>query len=435
MKTFTRKYSLSKTLRFELRPVGETKNNISKFIEQDKERAQDYKAMKELLDAYYRYFIEEVLSERNLLNPADLETAYLEYKNQFIARSDKNLKALQDKLRKQITTGFEARKKDYHLDEYSKLINLDRKNRQESYLSGWLKEQAEKGKLDREGFEEKKKILLKFNKFVTYFSGYKENRENMFTNKEQSTAIAFRIVNVNLVKYFNNCLNFEKIKEKYTNLADILNINSDVFDPVSFNSYITQTGIDNYNQKIGRKADDINGKGVNQIINEYRQKNGIKNRDLRMMVQLYKQVLSDKEKVFRVDKFDNDEQMMTAVAGFYDEIKGKNVAGELKECFAEYFKDNGVEDIYITKKSLNSVSQTLWGDWSVLDQAITEYINLQGGTKKEQNIKLNQKAFSLNFLSKALDDFKSDSEEKEKLRGDILINHFKQFKNKDMRDL
>ena len=44
--SFTKKYSLSKTLRFELKPLPETTKNLSKFIESDTQRSKDYQELK-----------------------------------------------------------------------------------------------------------------------------------------------------------------------------------------------------------------------------------------------------------------------------------------------------------------------------------------------------------------------------------------------------
>ena len=52
---FTNLYSLSKTLRFELRPIAETKENIEKgkFLESDKKKSEDYKDVKKIIDNYH----------------------------------------------------------------------------------------------------------------------------------------------------------------------------------------------------------------------------------------------------------------------------------------------------------------------------------------------------------------------------------------------
>ena len=61
-------YSISKTLRFELKPKGKTLENIEKekLLESDFKKSQDYKDVKIILDNYHKYFIDDVLQKVNL---------------------------------------------------------------------------------------------------------------------------------------------------------------------------------------------------------------------------------------------------------------------------------------------------------------------------------------------------------------------------------
>ena len=63
MNEFTHLYPLSKTLRFELRPVGKTEEMFRKsgILEQDNGRADSYKVVKKLIDRYHKDFIEKAL--------------------------------------------------------------------------------------------------------------------------------------------------------------------------------------------------------------------------------------------------------------------------------------------------------------------------------------------------------------------------------------
>ena len=56
MKNFTNLYPLSKTLRFELIPKGETLHNIEKhgLLTEDINRANDYKEVKRIIDDYHK---------------------------------------------------------------------------------------------------------------------------------------------------------------------------------------------------------------------------------------------------------------------------------------------------------------------------------------------------------------------------------------------
>ena len=54
-------YSISKTLRFELKPKGKTLENIEKekLLESNFKKSQDYKDVKVILDNYHKYFIDD----------------------------------------------------------------------------------------------------------------------------------------------------------------------------------------------------------------------------------------------------------------------------------------------------------------------------------------------------------------------------------------
>lgn len=60
---FTNLYNVQKTLRFELQPVGKTRENIEKngLLKQDEERAENYKKVKGFIDEYHKQFIKDRL--------------------------------------------------------------------------------------------------------------------------------------------------------------------------------------------------------------------------------------------------------------------------------------------------------------------------------------------------------------------------------------
>lgn len=60
---FKRLYPLSKTLRFEAKPIGATLKNIIKsgLLEEDEHRTQSYVKVKKLIDEYHKVFIDRVL--------------------------------------------------------------------------------------------------------------------------------------------------------------------------------------------------------------------------------------------------------------------------------------------------------------------------------------------------------------------------------------
>ena len=74
---FTNQYQVTKTLRFELIPVGETEN-IKKngLLEKDSALAASYKKMKKTIDEFHKWFIEDALSNVELIGIRDFYSLY-----------------------------------------------------------------------------------------------------------------------------------------------------------------------------------------------------------------------------------------------------------------------------------------------------------------------------------------------------------------------
>lgn len=102
---FTKQYQISKTLRFELVPQGQTEKFINEkgLLEKDEKRAEDYKKAKGFIDDYHKHFIEQALSCKQLTN---LQTYYSEL-NALLGmpakeRDAKSLNKVSEALRKEI---------------------------------------------------------------------------------------------------------------------------------------------------------------------------------------------------------------------------------------------------------------------------------------------------------------------------------------------
>lgn len=102
---FTGKYQLSKTLRFELIPQGNTLENIQKkgLINKDQERAISYQAMKKTIDEYHKWFIGLALNSASLENLEDYAELYFETKDQ---RDETKFSKVKTELRKEIVKKF-----------------------------------------------------------------------------------------------------------------------------------------------------------------------------------------------------------------------------------------------------------------------------------------------------------------------------------------
>ena len=358
---FTNLYSLSKTLRFELKPIGKTLEHIQAkgLLTQDSQRADDYLEVKKIVDEYHKAFIERVLnglqldftSFQELYNKKDKEEKEID-----------EFKKLKETLRKQIAEKFTK-----HAD-YNK---VSKEGEGIAAVIAYLQENSEK------------RILVeKFNRFTTYFTGFYENRKNMYTSDEKTTAIAYRIVHENLPKFLDNLRVFEKVKEQidfdFASLEEGLEAVlqgetlAEYFTLSNFNNCLTQNGIDKYNTVLGGIAEEEGQRriqGLNEYINLYRQNKQFKPKDLPNLKPLYKQILSDIESVsFLLESFENDTQLLKNIKKFY-----QNEATAIFELqtLLDKLNEYNTEQIFVRNgMHLTSISQQLFGDWDMIYRAL-----------------------------------------------------------------
>ncbi len=105
---FTNQYQLSKTLRFELKPIGNTLEYIEQkgLLSQDEQRAENYTVIKEVIDTYHKAFIEQSLANVVFDNLERFEELYL--KSNKDEKEQKEFEKLQENLRKEIVKNFKA---------------------------------------------------------------------------------------------------------------------------------------------------------------------------------------------------------------------------------------------------------------------------------------------------------------------------------------
>ena len=276
---FTGKFSLSKTLRFELKPIGKTWNNLEKdgYLQDDKKRARNYELVKMMLDDNHRVFIDKVLSTSNLdWNP--LANGIILRKTNADDSSKKELEKLQKKYQKDISTMFSK-----HADFKDLLAKpaLD----------------IVKKRLESMGDLESLQSLSSFDKFSVYFSGYHEARENIYQPELKSVSIPWRIVMDNFPRFMENIQIYDKIKSEYPEIIDQLKSNLEIddldgyFSVDNYNNYLTQNGIEEYNYIIeGKSTETEIVQGMNVLLNLKHQKDEGFKRIL--MKPLFKQILS-----------------------------------------------------------------------------------------------------------------------------------------------
>lgn len=194
IKELTGLYSLSKTIGVELKPDPNTKKLIEnkKLIEQDDQRAEDYKIVKDIIDRYHKDFIDKCLNCVKIKKD-DLEKYLSLAENS--NRDAEDFDNIKTKMRNQITETF---KKD------PLFVGLFKKELIKNYLPNFVS-------------EEERKVVNKFSNFTTYFDAFNDNRKNLYSGDAKSGTIAYRLIHENLPMFLDNIASFNKISETGVN--------------------------------------------------------------------------------------------------------------------------------------------------------------------------------------------------------------------------
>lgn len=424
---FTGVYPINKTLRFELRPVGKTvelidefkKGNMDSVVAVDEKRADARKKVIEILDNYYEYFINSVLVN-DVLSAYDIKEAFKLYKDFKADRKDKNFKSYMSLMRKEISDKFQTEKVKFALKDYKELFG--KKGLQESPLYEWYNQKLDNKEIDQETFEDIVNTLSYFVGFTTSLKDYQNNRDNFFVPDEKSTSIAYRIINENMVRYFDNCIRFETFIEDKIDLYESLKQCEEYFIPANYDKYITQDGIDKYNQVIGRKGKDIYDKGVNQLINEYRQLNKIKNKNLPTMNQMYKQLLSKNNNENLMGGFTSEKDLLMKIESSYYEYS------EIVSKLINFIDEAITEDInlHIRSDSITNISKGMFGRWDFINDAIYSYSSEFSEKDKLKFDKDIKEVINTVLLQKIIDTYINnlDTDEIEKYKNNSSINKY-----------
>ena len=424
MKDLTGQYSLSKTLRFELKPIGKTLEHIEQkgLLTQDEQRAEEDELMKGIIDRYHKAFITMCLRNCKIkVNNTDDELDSLEEYSSLLSKSKRDaddedkLEKIKENLRKQIVNAFKSG------NTYGDLF---KKELIKNHLPDFVTD------------EEEKQVVEHFCNFTTYFTGFHDNRKNMYSDEAKSTAIAYRLIHENFPRFFDNIRSFAKISESevanrfpeiesafslYLNVEHI----ADMFHVDYFPVVLTQEQIDVYNNIIGGKTEEDGTKiqGINEYINLYNQHHpDVK---LPFLKPLYKMILSDKVALsWLPEEFENDEEMLTAINDFYKSVQpvifgdDENCIRHLLTNIAEYNTDH----IYISNDlGLTGISQQLFDQYSIFEDAIKDELrrNVKQTPKEKRNPELleeriknlfkKEKSFSISYLDSLIKDKGEDT--------------------------
>lgn len=371
---FTNLYELSKTLRFELKPVGDTQKMLddADVFGKDKIIKDKYEQTKPFIDRLHREFIDEALIGTSLSDLKKYKEVLDNWKNNKKDKEvQKALKKEEERLRKEIVSFFDKTAKDWAEKKYADL-GLKKKDIEilfEERIFDVLKKRY--GNEDESFLTDSNSVFIKdenggkisifdeWKGFVGYFTKFQQTRKNFYVDGGTETAIATRIIDQNLKRFCDNLEDFKKIKGKISDFSEIernfARQLGDVFSLDFYNQCLLQKGIDVYKEILGGKTLDNGEKlrGINELVNEYRQKN--KGEKLPFLKLLDKQIASEKEKF--VIGIENDEKLPEALQRFYNTAEEKTKI--LETLFTDFVSHNEKYDlnkIYISREALNTIT-------------------------------------------------------------------------------
>ena len=446
LKELNSMYSLSKTLRFELRPIGKTLEHIEQkgLIEQDEQRATEYAEVKTFIDRYHKAFIAMCMKKcqlkltdtGNLDSLEEYET--LLSKSQRNKKDEENLSTIKNNLRKQIVASFVKG------GSYNDLFN---KELIEKHLPEFLTD------------EEERRLVEHFHKFTTYFTGFHENRKNMYSDKEKSTAIAHRLIDENFPLFHDNMRSFKniansevanhflEIEKAYKQHLNVEHI-GDMFQLNYFSNTLTQEQIEVYNNVIGGKTENDGTKiqGLNEYINLYNQVH--RDNRLPFLKPLYKMILSDRVALsWLPEEFDSDEAMLHAINHLYESLQNllwEEGESSLRHLLLHISRFN-TEQIYLSNdETLTNISQRMFGQYNVFSQAVKDDLRNKYPKKPKakqeaydeeiEQLFQSKKSFSISYLNSLIDGKMTIEDYFKQLGaydrdGEQRINHFAQIQN------
>ena len=369
---FTNKFQKTLTIKNELIPTDKTRENIEKssVIANDEHRAEQFEKAKKIMDKLHRDFINTSLE--NFDKSIDWNELYdvtcLKMSKKNI--NDKSQKVINDRLKKEIK------------DKLKAVSSIFPKNNNLLSRGNGLKEILKTNELlpDNE-----KNVLKEFEKFTTYFENYFKVRENLYTDKEIHSSIAYRLVVENFSKFAKNIVVYEEIKEKCPQIFEKLSSSllngktlSQIFEVNNYNNLLSQNGIDFFNKIIGGLPEELSKEkvqvqGLNVLINLAKQND--KSLKLPRFYKLYKLPLSLQDNSFKIDVFTNHEEVIETVGRFF--TKALSIINNTYKLYSLLENSSNtinsqldLSKIYVQGKNITALSFLLFKEWDAISLSI-----------------------------------------------------------------
>lgn len=359
---FTNLYPVTKTLKFELIPIGQTNQMIidNQVVQIDKNRQIAYIKIKPYFDRLHREFIQESLQNARIEGINEYFAIYKDYKSN--KDNKKTIESNKKYLREQIVSCFNVTARKWVMEKYSQLkikhVNIDILFEEEVFqiLKSRYGNESETTIIN-ETNNDSISIFDQWKGFTGYFKKFFETRKNFYKADGTSTALATRIVDQNLDRFLSNIIIFQTIKDKIdiTEVENFFDLKANVvFSPEFYNKCLLQIGIDKYNDFLGGKTLNNGEKipGVNELVNKYRQDN--RSQKLPFLKKLDKQLLSQKVKFSY--EIETQEELISHLKEFFNSADNKiSTIKTLLTNFFINFDQYDINGIYISKEALNTI--------------------------------------------------------------------------------
>lgn len=355
LQDFTKKKKIIKSIRFELKPVGNTRETLEKnqIIQSDTETKELAAKVKIAGDCFYRDLIQSFAEECTLDCWDSLGAAYE------TSREDAaSYRKASDNARSQFLKAFIA---------YCSQMDLSGAKFVENTLRDYVKNAC------NEDYD-RNLMLVYINqlkgKVSASFKPYFASWERIIFGDKRGSVAARTLENFEL--YCSNMVLFRKIKEQCPEIVRTMSANFDIQlfeDYKKFNICISQTGIQAYNELISGRYDNAGNciaSGINVLLNEARQSDS--SIHVHKFATLKKQILSKQEKAFSIDTIDSVDSLKDTLQYV---LHQSDVLSNALNLFATISKRN-ITEIYICGASLSSVSAQLFYDHSILPDNILE---------------------------------------------------------------
>ena len=394
---FTKQYQVSKTLRFELIPQGKTLENMERagIVKGDCQRSEDYQKAKKIIDKIYKHILNSSMSKVEI-DWSTLAEATKEFRKN---KDKKKYENVQVSVRKKLLEAI--KNKPIPVGKGTK--DLYKAMFEKEIVTGEVC--AAFPGIDLT--DEEKAILDKFKKFTTYFTGFFENRKNIFTDEGISTSFTYRLVNDNFIKFYDNCNLYKDIiasvpglKDEFKKCFEDLQLFSErrleeIFETSFYNHILTQDGIDEFNQLLGgisTKEGEKKKQGLNEVINLAMQKDeGIRNKlryRAHKFTPLFKQILNDRSTLsFIPESFKDGAEVLNAVSTYTAYLSGQDILKRIRELI-QSMDQYDPDSLSIDGKYISKLSQAVFASWNEIRDRVKEY--KRSLLKKETKATLNK---------------------------------------------